>query len=176
MTQRAKTYHSTAQVDQLIKKATKFVVDLMIDIVRRSPDQEAAVDRLSAFAGSVKMKAKENEPMTDSAPHAPLRIEIHDPRNIAVYEGENQLGGVQELKLHVATDKIPPIFEVTVLEIVPEMSDSVRLDIETTTEVARRCGAQVRVMPLAECVMESNPEEQAQAEQSLQEQLIPPKV
>jgi hypothetical protein len=118
---------------------------------------------------------KENS-MTDTAPHAPLRIEIHDPRNITVYEGDQQLGSVIELKLHAAVDKIPPIFEVSVMEIVPEMSDVMKLSIKRTMEVAKRCGAQIKIRPISECEMETNPEEQTQAEQSLKEQLIPPKV
>lgn len=113
--------------------------------------------------------------MTD-APHAPIRIEIHDPRNIALYEGEIQLGGVLELKLHAAVDRIPPIFEVTVSEIVDGMSDEMKLSIERTTEVARRCGAQICVQPFSDCTMETNADEQTQAEQAIKEQLIPPKV
>lgn len=175
MDPRIKKYHSGAQVSRLIKRTASQIIGLAIDIVERSPDKQTALERLRAFSGPVKERPKENEPMTD-APHAPLRIEIHDPRNIAVYDGEVQLGGIQELKLHAATDKIPPIFEITVFEVVPEMSEGMRLSIEHTTEVARRVGAQLHVRPVTEGVMESNPEEQAQAERALQEQLIPPRV
>lgn len=175
MDPRIKKYHSETQVSLLIKRTAQQIIGLAIDIVERAPDKKAALERLHAFAGPVKEGPKERTIMTD-APHAPLRIEIHDPRNISVYEGESQLGGIQELKLHAATDKIPPIFEITVFEVVPGMSDEMRLTIEHTTEVARRVGAQLHVRPVTEGSMETNSEEQTQAEQAIKEQLIPPKI
>ena len=106
------------------------------------------------------------------APVSPLTIEIYDTRNIIVLVGGVQLGRIQELKLHASVDKIPPILEATVPEIVSEMSDATKQAIARTIEVMRSFGAQIHFRPMGDFKLEANPEEQTQAEQALVEQVI----
>lgn len=177
MDPRIKKYHSGTQMSRLIKRTASQIIGLAVDIVERAPDKQAALDRLRAFAGPVKEGSKENNTMTD-APHAPLCIEIRDPRNITVLVDGIPIGSITELKLHAASDKIPPVFEITFPEIPPNMDDTVKEAIGRSVEAVRKsgCGAQIHYKRMVEFQLESNPEEQTQAEKSLQEQLIPPKV
>ncbi len=106
------------------------------------------------------------------APVNPLTIEIYDLRRLCISVGEAQIGFIQELKLHASADKIPPILEVTLPEIVQEMSDEVKKGIGDAIEVLQSYGAQIHFRPMGDFTLEANPEEQTQAEQALVEQVI----
>lgn len=106
--------------------------------------------------------------MTDA-----FNIAIVDPRTFQVSVGDQPLGCIYGIKLHVAADLIPPILEVTVPEIHGKMDDALKASITKTIEAVQAHGGQIKFRPWVDLKLDTNLAEQTLAEASLKEQLIP---
>jgi hypothetical protein len=104
----------------------------------------------------------------------PLIIEIHDPRNIVILDGVQQLGCISALKFEAAIDKIPPILEVEVPNVMDEMSQDLKDSIATTIEAVQRHGGQVVFRSPSEFEMDTDEQEQSQAEETIKASFLTP--
>ena len=94
-----------------------------------------------------------------------LIIEIGtQPSDIVVREGDKILGSILSLKLEADVAKIPPILHVELPD-ENHVSEEARPGVAQTIEAIQRHGGQVSF--IGPPVIESNPEEQTQAESKL---------
>lgn len=105
----------------------------------------------------------------------PLSIEVHDTRNIVVLDGARPLSCIQSIKFEVAADQIPPILEVEVPSVMESMSEELKGSIETTIEAVQRHGGLVTFRDPSGFEMDTNGQEQVEAEKTLRAAFLPTK-
>jgi len=105
----------------------------------------------------------------------PLIIEVHDTRNIVVLDGDKPLGCIQSVKFEAAADEIPPILEVEVPSVTESMSEEVKDSIANTIEAIQRHGGQVIFRDPSGFEMNTDGQEQVEAEKTLTAAFLPSK-
>lgn len=107
----------------------------------------------------------------------PLSINIYDPRNVVIAHGGKRLGLIQEIKFEAAVDRIPPVLEVTLPdESTFEVGSEQAQELSKTIDAVLERGGTIKFKNKGEFALDSNPVEQALAEESLSQMIVGPKA